>query len=254
MKKKQQVFNGIVLWVGLAFLGLMLQNFYSVLQYIFFLRVPIIVGLLLLLLPIISVNTGLSGMLKSLFVLRANNQLVLVIGGAVLAGLATVQVFDIILYNSHLRFDVPQQQGIPEFLQYLIAIILSLPIAIIQYLIAIILSLPIAIKVTQLSKKEIEEANNGWEGWGIIFGVIAGALVLITTYFAKNFFESNQVLKNVLLKLISILPERIQRGYTDGSSNLSYGIAELAVFSIFLLIVYALGYFIFKPRPLSKRF
>ncbi|MFN6487228.1 MULTISPECIES: hypothetical protein [unclassified Nostoc] len=239
MKKRQQVFNGIVLWLGLAFLGLLLQNFYSVLQYIFFLRVPIIVGLLLLLLPTISVNTGLSAMLKNLFVLRANNQLVLVIGGAVLAGLATIQVFDIILYNSHLRFNVPQQQGIPEYIQYLIAIILSLPIA---------------IKATQLSKKEIKEGDHAWEGWGIIFGVLAAALVLVTNYFAKMFFESNQLLEQVLLKIIAFLPEKIQRGYIDANGNLSYGIAEIAVFSIFLLIVYGLGYFVFKPRPISNRF
>ncbi|MEH2286159.1 hypothetical protein [Nostoc sp.] len=239
MNKRQQVFNGIVLWVGLAFLILMLQNFYSILQYIFFLRVPIIVGLLLLLLPTISVNTGLSAMLKNLFVLRANNQLVLVIGGAVLAGLATIQVFDIILYNSHFRFDVPQQQGIPEFLQYLIAIILSLPIA---------------IKAIQLSKKEIEEADRSWEGWGIIFGIIVGALLLITNYFNNKSFESNQVLKQVLSKIISFLPERIQRGYIDVNNNLSYGIATITVFSIFLLIVYGLGYFILKPSPTPNRF
>jgi hypothetical protein len=239
MNKRQQVFNGIVLWLGLVFLGLMLQNFYSVLQYIFFLRVPIIVGLVLLFLPIVSVNTGFSAMLKNLFVLRANNQLVLVIGGAVLTGLATIQVFDIILYNSHLRFDVPQQQGIPELLQYLIAIILSLPIS---------------IKATQLSKKEIEEANHGSEGWGIIFGIIAGALLLITNYFNNKIFESNQFLEQVLLKTIYFLPERIQRGYVDVNGNLSYGIADMAVFSIFLLIVYGLGYLIFKPRPISNRF
>ncbi|MEH2051781.1 hypothetical protein [Nostoc sp.] len=239
MNKRQQVFNGIVLWLVLAFLILMLQNFYSVLQYIFFLRVPIIVGLLLLFLPTISVNTGLSAMLKNLFVLRANNQLVLVIGGAVLAGLATIQVFDIILYNSHLRFDVPQQQEIPEFIQYLIAIILSLPIA---------------IKATQLSKKEIQEADRSWEGWGIIFGIIAGALLLITNYFNKHFFESNQFLKQVLLKIIYFFPERIQRGYVDVNGNLSYGIAAITVFSLFLLIVYGLGYFILKPRPISNRF
>lgn len=239
MKKKQQVFNGILLWVGLAFLGLMLQNVYNVLQYIFFLRVPIIVGLLLLLLPTISVNTGLSAMLKNLFILRANNQLVLVIGGAVLAGLATTEVFDIILYNSHLRFDVPQHQGIPEFLQYVIAIILSLPIA---------------IKATQLSKKEIKEGNHGWEGWGIIFGVVAGAFLIITTHFAKIFFKSNQILEQVLLKIIYFLPGRIQRGYIDENSDLSYGIAEIAVFSIFILILYGLGYLIFKPRPIKNRF
>ncbi|MEH2367454.1 hypothetical protein [Nostoc sp.] len=239
MNKRQQVFNGIVLWLGLAFLILMLQNFYSVLQYIFFLRVPIIVGLLLLFLPTISVNTGLSAMLKNLFVLRANNQLVLVIGGAVLAGLATIQVFDIILYNSHFRFDVPQQQRIPEFLQYLIAIILSLPIA---------------IKAIQLSKKEIEEADRSWEGWGIIFGIIVGALLLITNYFNNKFLQSNQFFKQVFLKIIYFLPERIQRGYVDVNGNLSYGIAAITVFSIFLLIVYGLGYFILKPRPKRKRF
>ncbi|MDZ8069993.1 MAG: hypothetical protein RMY64_31040 [Nostoc sp. DedQUE08] len=239
MNKKQQVFNGIVLWLGLAFLSLMLQNFYSVLQYIFFLRVPIIVGLLLLFLPTISVNSGLSAILKNLFVLRANNQLVLVIGGAVLAGLATIQVFDIILYNSHLRFDVPQQQVIPVFLQYLIAIILSLPIG---------------IKATQLSKKEIQEADRSWEGWGIIFGIIAGALLLITNYFNKYFFEHNQFLKQALLKIIYFLPERIQRGYVDANGDLSYGIAAITVFSIFLLIVYGLGYFILKPRQKKGRF
>ncbi|MFN6477621.1 hypothetical protein [Nostoc sp. DedQUE07] len=239
MNKRQQVFNGIVLWLGLAFLGLMLQHFYSVLQYIFFLRVPIIVGLLLLFLPTISVNPGLSAMLKNLFVLRANNQLILVIGGAVLAGLSTIQVFDIILYNSHLRFDVPQQQVIPVFLQYLIAIILSLPIA---------------IKATQLSKKEIQEADRCWEGWGIIFGIIAGALLLITNYFNKHFFEHNQFLIQALLKIISFLPERIQRGYVDANGDLSYGIAAITVFSLFLLIVYGLGYFILKPRQKKGRF
>ncbi|BAY28920.1 hypothetical protein NIES2107_07580 [Nostoc carneum NIES-2107] len=252
MKKRQQVFGGIILWLLLAFLGVALQYFYNVLQYIFFLRVPIIVGLILLFLPKVSVDTGLSPMLKNLFVMRANNQLILVIGGAVLAGLSAIQVLDVIWYNSQIRFDVPR---LPE--------ITAIP-EIIQYLCAIILSLPIIIKAIQLSKKEIETGkesqqgwrlifDQGWEGWGIIFGIVLGILVIVTDYFAKIFFKYNQFLKQLLLALIDFLPERIQKGYIDEPGVLSYGIAEMVGFSFLILMIYGFGYILFKPRPVPNR-
>ncbi|BAY90177.1 MULTISPECIES: hypothetical protein [unclassified Tolypothrix] len=241
MKKRQQVFGGIILWAVLACLGIALQYFYDFLQYIFFLRVPIIVGLILFFLPKVAVDTGLSPMLKNLFVLRANNQLILVIGCAVLAGLSTIQVLDVIWYNSQIRFDVPR---LPE--------ITAIP-EIIQYLCAIILSLPIIIKAIQLSKKEIEIGDKSQQIWGIIFGIGLGVLVIITDYFAKIFFKSNQSLKQVLLAIIDFLPERIRKGYIDEPGVLSYGIAEMVGFSLLILMIYGFGYIIFKPRPITNR-
>ncbi|MBD2211267.1 patatin-like phospholipase family protein [Nostoc linckia FACHB-104] len=196
-------------------------------------------------------------MLKNLFVLRANNQLILVIGGAVLAGLSTIQVLDVIWYNSQIRFDVPRLPeitAIPEIIPYLCAIILSLPIVI----------KAIQLSKTEISNKEIETEDKsqqvwenifgkGWEGWGIIFGIGLGILVIVTDYFAKIFFKSNQSLKQVLLALINFLPERIQKGYIDEPGVLSYGIAEMVGFSFLILMIYGFGYILFKPRPHSGR-
>ncbi|MBD2503544.1 patatin-like phospholipase family protein [Anabaena azotica] len=239
MNRNQTVILGVIIWFGLAFLGIFLQNYYDFWQYIFFLRIPIIVGLLLMILPFIAVNTSLSAMLKNLFVLRNKTQLILVITGAVLAGLATIRIADVIFYNSHLRFGVTEKQAIPEFWQILFAIILSLPIS---------------IEAIKQSKQEIEETSLSPEIWGIIVGIVLSGLLLIISSLSKKIFENNQSLEQILLTLINFLPERIQQGYVDGNHHLSYGISQLVVFSISVLIIYILGYVLFKPRPVSRRF
>lgn len=238
MDKKKQVLVGFALWLGLALLGLLATNYYEILQYIFFLRIPIIVGLLLALFPTISLKL-LPEMLGNLFVLRANNQLAIVISTAVLAGVITTKVFNIILSHASLRFGVSNWGVIPELLEYVIGIALSLPIS---------------IAAVKQSQEEIEKGQEGTEKKGVIFGVVAAVLLLIGIKLANNLFESSGFLEFALVKILSIFPEKMQAGYLGENGELSEGIATMSGFSFTTTILYLAGYYVFKPRPTSNRF
>ena len=94
----------IFLWFLLIAFLLWITNYTEPLRYVFLLRVPILVGSLLAFLPFIAIYTPLKAFLKNLFVLCCNRQLILVIVGTTLAGLATLLVGNVIFNNAHLRF------------------------------------------------------------------------------------------------------------------------------------------------------
>lgn len=240
---------GIFLWLLLAVIGIWLTNYYEALRYIFFLRVPIIVGLLLLLFPYIAIQ-GLPSALKNLFVLRTDakkqliGQLILVIVGSTLAGMATILVYNVILTNAHLRFAVEQKQALSEWLLYTIGMILSLPISLTTVI---------------LTKKENQPINhirnrNVSILPGTMLGIIIAALLLIISNFVQNILESHPLPKQILLNLIYLLPKPVRRGYIDDSNNLSPGLIAVAAFLLVMLGVYLACYIIFKPKTQHNRF
>src|SRR4028119_1263092 len=112
-----------VLWLVLVLVILATLFFTPDLwRYLFFLRLPITMGALLLLLPLLA-KTALAAMLKNLFVLRSVGQLAAVIVGAIGSGMAVVLVASIILSNAPDRLNIAPSIEMPNLLQYGAAIV-----------------------------------------------------------------------------------------------------------------------------------
>lgn len=240
----------IVFLPSLAIFGFWLITHYEVLPYFYFLRVPLIVGLLLVFLPLISIKLA-PKILQNLFILRNNGQLLLVLVGSTLAGLATVIIANTIFTNAHLRFCVPELQTIMGVTEEQIGS------KRLQDLIAFIISLPISLTAIFLSKNEIESNNQTnkisiW--WGILSGWGLSIILLIAVYFVRYYLESSKSLEQILLKLFSILPEKLQQGYILSSGKLAPGIVEGIAL---LLVILTINYFVYhlgKPKAESGQF
>ena len=150
--------KAIFLWIGivLAVIASWLITPESIWGYLFFERIPILIGLFLVALPLIA-KFGLPAVLKNLFVLRGRWQLTFVIVSAITAGLAIILTASIILANASARFSIPKLIEIPEFWQYGLAIAISLPIC---------------ITATDLSKEKLEDR----ERW---IGLLTGGILSI---------------------------------------------------------------------------
>ncbi|MDJ0733363.1 MAG: hypothetical protein QNJ47_04625 [Nostocaceae cyanobacterium] len=236
MNNKRSIIGGILLWLGLCVFGVWVQNHYNLLRYIFFLRVPIFVGLLLVLLPIISINL-LPAMLKNLFVLRNKWQLMLVIFCTMLTGIITISVFNVILTNAHLRFPVDEISSIPENWVIIIAILLALPI--------IVTSL-------YFSWKEINNIRDYLSG--IVFGGGLTIILFVASHFLPDLLESNNTVKKIYLSIIYILPSEVRKGYIYDNGEIAPRIISLIALSLLILVVYVWGYHTLEPRPKPNRF
>ncbi|AFZ26702.1 putative RND superfamily exporter [Cylindrospermum stagnale PCC 7417] len=229
--------QSIVACFLLAGFGLWLTNNSEMLRYFFFLRVPILVCLLLVFFPLISVYLFPS-LLKNLFVLRSNGQLILVIIGATLAGISTVLVYNIILTNAYLRFALNPGKPIPESMQDIIAILLAYPIVITSI---------------YLSRKEIRSQKTPiWKG--IISGVGLAMILIVILDFVKYILKNNDFLKQIILNCLSLLPKELQKGYILRSGELAPGIIEAIAFLLVLLVLYFYGYVKLQPQAKCNRF
>ncbi|HLO86691.1 MAG TPA: hypothetical protein VK203_17060 [Nostocaceae cyanobacterium] len=212
----------------------------ELIQYIYFLRFPIIIAILLCFLPIISINV-VPVLLRNLFVLRSNGQLILVMVGSVLAGMAVILVYNIILANAYLRFAVVPFSPIPELIQYLIAIILSLPII---------------LQSISLSKTEIENTRTGKPtsiNQGIFIGTIS-SIAIILVIFAVRHLINHEFFEQALLLGFSILPPELQQGYILPSGRLAPGITEGIGFFLVLIVIYFYAYLRLRPEVDANRF
>lgn len=234
MERFKGLIAGIFVWFLLLGFGLWVQNYYEILRYFFFLRVPILIGLLLVAFPLISIRV-LPNMLQNLFVLRTKGQLILVIIGAILAGMATITVFNIVWSSAHLRFSVDELPKIPELMQYILAFILGLPIA---------------ITAISLSREEIKKGYY----FGVILGGTLATFLLIASYFGNKFIEFNYLIEQILTVILSFLPKAAQIGYVGMDGKIMPVIVAAMAFFSLVLIVYISGYFLLKPKAKPHRF
>lgn len=210
----------------------------AVWKYLFFLRVPILMGFLLLLLPKLA-KDWLPAMLKNLFVLRGRWQLAFVIVSAVAAGMSVILVASIILHNAAVRFNLPAAIDIPKFWQYVMAIALS------SY---------ICITAIDLSK---ENSQTKLPGNAILLGTVAGGGLSIGLLFlvdlTRVWLSSNTYLKEVFGS-IAFLAKDGTAGYIDPHSDeLTSGhLAAIAFLLIGAVIYLAVGFF-FRPQPTPHR-
>lgn len=220
--------------VVLAAIAIWLITPENVWQYIFFLRQPILMGLLLLLLPKLA-KDWLSAMLKNLFVLRSQWQLAAVIVSAIAAGISVVLVASIILYNSPARFGVPAAIEISDFWQYAIAIGLS----------SYICFVTIELSQEKLTQDETKR--------GIVIGVLFSSGLVLLTSLLKNWLATNALFKQKAASLLSLVKHGTEGYINSQSHELTTGHLTAIAFLVIGGIVYIAVGLIFNPKSKSTR-
>ncbi len=230
----------ILLWIGtvLVTLAIWLNSPDGFWRYIFFLRVPILIGLLLIFLPLIATRV-LRAMLRNLFVLRGRWQLAFVIISALIAGTAVVLVANIILNNAPARFGVVQWLTIPEFWQYVLAIALGMPVCITAII---------------LSKEQSDQIGDRDRWMGVLTGGVFSLGLLFAFSFTRKWLASNTELKQLVLKAISFFTKQETGGYINPKTG-ELASGHLTAFAFFLVavVVYGLIALRFKPKPKSRK-
>lgn len=207
----------------------------AVWKYLFFLRLPILMGLFLLLLPKLA-KDWLPAMLKNLFVLRNKWQLAVIIVGAIGAGTSVISVASIILHNAPARFAVPAAIEIPELWQYGIAIALS------SY---------ICIVATDLSQ---EKLNNKEIQWGVFVGGGLGIGLLFIVSLLNQSLSSNTFLKKILFDVISFLNKHETDGYINPQTGeLTAGHLTAIAYLIIGVAIYTIVGLRYSPKSNSSR-
>ncbi|MFN6474954.1 hypothetical protein [Nostoc sp. DedQUE07] len=207
----------------------------AVWKYLFFLRLPILMGLFLLLLPKLA-KDWLPTMLRNLFVLRTKWQLAVIIMSAVGAGTSVISVTAIILDNAPDRFDVPRIIEISEFWQYAIAIALSLYIC---------------ITVRDLSKEKLEDEDIQW---GTFVGAGFGIVQLFFVSFISQWLSSNVFLKKMLFDIFSFITKHHTFGYINPQTGeLSAGHLIAIAYLIIAVVIYITVGLLFKPESKTER-
>lgn len=206
-------------------------------KYLFFLRLPILMSLLLILLPKLA-EDWLPAMLKNLFVLRGKWQLTFVIASAVMAGMAVVLVAYTILLNAPERFDLPTKIEIPESWQYGLAIALGLPIC---------------LTATNLSKQNFKKLEDGRRWTGVIVGGILSAGLLILIALTRKWLYSNIELKQLLVSVISLARQETGGYINPQTGDLARGHLTALAFLLVGGIVYLAAGLYFNPKSETKR-
>jgi len=203
-------------------------------QYIFFLRLPILMGLLLLLLPKIA-KDWLPAMLKNLFVLRSKWQLAAVIVSAIAAGISVVLVASIILHNAPARFGLPAVGEISDFWQYAIAIGLSAYICVVT----------IPLSGEKLNQNEIK--------WGTVFGLVFSIGLIIFTYTLRSWLASNVFFKEKVANFFSLIKDGSDGYINLQTSQLTSGHLTAIAFLLVGTVIYIAVGLILNPESKSVR-
>ncbi|BAY75028.1 hypothetical protein NIES25_14450 [Nostoc linckia NIES-25] len=219
----------------LLLLSTWLANSDGVWKYLFFLRVPILLGLFLLLLPKLA-KDWLPAILKNLFVLRDKWQLATVIVSAIGAGTSVILVASIILENAAARFGVPATIKIPELWQYGIGIFLSLYICI------------VAIDLSQEKLKKSERQ------WATIVGALLSVLLLLIISLFTNWLNSNTFVKKIFFDIFDFVTRNDSSGYINAETGeLTAGHMRAIAYFIVGVAIYIIVGLRFNPRPQSNR-
>ncbi|NET46346.1 hypothetical protein [Okeania sp. SIO2B3] len=228
----------IILWLGLV--GVVVTAWLrlpsAAWQYVFFLRIPLLMGALLFLLPFLA-TTALKSMLKNLFVLRNARQIALTILGATVAGMAVTFVVGIILGGAPARFGVPELPGV--FYS-----------KVLQYLLAIGLALPTSLTVFQLSQEEMDNNNRKF---GFFLGLLFGVIFLFLFKLIRNFLSVDKfpVINEGLVKAISFLTQNSSKGLGYVNNGILKDTHfDALVFFLALFAIYVIAFKRFMPNSL----
>jgi hypothetical protein len=239
----QRLFGGVVLWAILVIASTLLLRHPVFLQYLFLLRVPLLIGGLLVALPILA-NNLLKSLLQNLFVLHDRVEFALVTIAALFTGMGIASVTNTLLVDGADRFNLPKLEWVNSLLfhQWVFAVILGLS----TIIIAIFLSIP-----------EIKRLPRRSAAIEIPLGIGSGGLIAYLLFSFGNFFttslEGFEPFKQLLVFLISLLPEPARRGYLDlNTGNLTAGhlsaIGFLAAVMVIYIPLFFYGMWLYKPE------
>ncbi|MDV6343306.1 hypothetical protein [Nitrosomonas sp. Is37] len=211
------------------------------LQYLFYLRVPLISGALLFMLPIICIYL-LPSMLGNLFVLKNKWRMSLVIPGAVATGLGIVIIGGIIGTNAAARFNVSPCPLLEALLQ---------DDALTPYLFALILAFPTAWAAYWSSGPASKEMSNTDRKIGVVIGSILSLLLMGAIYWART-GETVSWVSDMLLMIISILPSEARAGLVK-DDQLTPGLVTASAFLAVSTILYLIGLLLYRPKIKKDR-
>jgi len=202
-------------------------------KYLFFLRAPILWGLLLVTLPLIA-TLWLPAMLRNLFVLRGPWQLISVILSANMAAIGVIINAYMLLKGAPDRFGLSPWLEISDIWQYGLAIALSLPICVTSY---------------KLSKEEIKEKN---PIQGVIFSVLLSLVLLFAVIQTKTWIFTNFANNKLLISFVEFITRHKTEGYIIGTQPkpqqfLEGHLSNIAFF-IVAFIVYGIIGWKFQPQ------
>lgn len=260
----RKLFSGF-LWFIFAWFILWIQNFSYLFQYLFILRVPILFGIFLFLLPILSVyilpKLNICA-LQNLYDVPNYGQAFFVIFGSFVAARAIALMFDFIASNMVSRFNLPNGFH-HSFIFSEHTYILVLP----TFFILLLLYYKHIREISQeerggknrtrtpsrirISFKHISDFFQYF--LAILFAyLVSGYLTLLSYIFEESLEINNNTLSKAVIQILSLLPENLRKGLLD-NGKLTDGIIKIIVFiiitSIFYSIVYILGFTQLK-RPL----
>ncbi len=236
----------IFLWIGLAILAVIcwLNIPDSFWQYLFFLRVPILSGLFLIIFPYIATQV-VPNILRNLFVLRSFWQIALTIASTFAAAIAVTLVAYIVIADGPSRFGIPVLFALSKTEQYILAIALSLPIS-----------------ITTVVLYEKNPDNNERDGrqfinerfWGAFLGIVFAIIFFGSFDLTRYWLSTHNELKELLGQIISFLTKQQTDGYIDPvTKSLTTGHLTATAFFLSGMLAYGLIAYIYRPQPDSKR-
>lgn len=208
----------------------------QLLQYLFHLRIPLIGGALLFLLPVLCIYL-LPSMLGNLFVLGNIWRMALVIPGAVATGLGIVLIGGIIGANAAARFELTP-------CPWLSAIGADNTLA--PYFLAVVLALPTALAAYWSSGPTSGEMSDTNRKRGALLGAFLSALLLVTVYLLRSDVSVSWA-SNLLLTIVAIVPEEARSGFVTADGALAPGHLAASAFVLVSSILYLVGLFLFRP-------
>lgn len=239
----KRLFGGVVLWAIVMIVSTALLRHPAFLQYLFFLRIPLLIGGLLVALPILA-NTVIKSLLQNLFVLHNRIEFALVTIATLFTGMGVASVTNTLLIDGAARFNLPMPEWANSLRDY-------------QWVFAIILGLSTLIITIYLSIPEIKELpSRRRAATEILLGISSGGL--LTALFFKlghlftDFLEGFAAFKQLLVFLVLLLPEPARSGYLQpDTENLTAGhlsaIGFLAAVMVIYLPLFFYGMWLYQP-------
>ncbi len=213
------------------------------LEYLFFLRVPLISGALLFSLPILFIYVFPS-MFGNMFVLSNIWRMALVIPGAVATGLGITLVGGIIGANVAARFSL-------DPCPFLSAI--AAEDALTPYLLAVLLALPTAVAAYWSSGPASGEMSDSDRRHGALFGAALSLLLLVTIYLLRRSDGLVTWASDLLLIIVSLLPSGARVGFVTDDGALAPGHLAASAFLGVTGVLYVIGLFLYRPTLRKKR-
>jgi hypothetical protein len=244
IQMRKTLFGGILLWAALIVASATLLLHPVFLQYLFLLRVPLLIGGLLIALPILA-NTLAKNLLQNLFVLHNCVELALVTLGTLFTGMGVVSVANTLLMDGADRFNLPQLEWVHllSSYQWLFAIGIGLS----TFIVVICLSIPEMAWLLGRDKvlKELLV--------GLGSGSFIGVVLLRAGDRITDQLESFTGLNQLLASLISLLPKAARGGYIDpNTGGLTSGhISAIGFFAAVMMIYLPLFFYgmrLYKPE------